>query len=291
MIKHRVRTFDIVNVVILTIFALICFYPFYYLVLYSMSNSTAVAVSPIWLLPRGFTLACYEKLIILKPVLYAVVSSASRAILGTMITIFCSSMFAYLLTKKELVCHRLFYRLLVITMYLNAGLIPYFIIMKTYGLNDNYLLYIIPTAIGPFYVILVKTYIEGIPIALEEAAKIDGAGYFKIFIQIIMPVCLPVVATVAIFSAVTQWNTWQDNFYLVHRSNLQTLQMVLLQYLQNMSSTLINDINAAKSQASQVSSLSIKATISVITMVPIMVVYPFMQRYFVKGILIGSVKG
>ncbi len=176
-------------------------------------------------------------------------------------------------------------------MYLNAGIIPYFIVMKAYGLKNNFLLYILPSAVVAFYVILIKTYIEGIPAELEEAARMDGAGYFTVFTKIIFPVCVPVLATVAVFSAVNQWNSWQDNFYLVRDRNLKTLQLLLLEYLQSMDSTLINDINTAAARANRTSALSMKACISVITMIPIMLVYPFFQKFFVKGILVGSVKG
>ncbi|GHU73744.1 hypothetical protein AGMMS49992_13360 [Clostridia bacterium] len=176
-------------------------------------------------------------------------------------------------------------------MYINAGLIPYFIIMKSYALNNSYLLYIVPSAISAFYVILIKTYIESLPSALEEAAFIDGASYFKIYMRVIMPVCIPVLASIAVFSAVNQWNAWQDNFYLVRNRQLKTLQLLLLEYLQSMDSTIISDINTASQRANRTSSLSLKTCISVITMLPIMIVYPFLQRFFIKGILIGSVKG
>ncbi len=289
---HKKNTaFDVFNHFILLLFAFICVYPFYFLIIYSLSDSIEAARAPIWLLPRSFTIQSYAKLLLRKEIVNAAFISASRAVAGTVVTVFFSAMFAYLLTKRELVFRRLFYRMMIITMYLSAGLIPYYITMKTYGLNNNYLLYIIPGAVGPFFVILVKTYIEGLPISLEEAAKIDGAGYLMIFLRIILPVCTPVLAAIAVFSAVGQWNSWQDNFYLVRSRSLKTLQLQLLEYLQTMDSTLISDVNTAAQKAGQVSSLSIKTTISVITMIPIMLVYPFLQKYFIKGILIGSIKG
>ena len=289
--RYRIRPFDVCNVLILGAFALLCMYPFYYLIIYSLSNSTQAARQDIWLFPAGFTVENYKVLFRKADILLAAFVSASRAVSGTLITICCSSFFAYLLTKKELIGRKIFYRMLVITMYLNAGIIPYFIVMKAYGLKNNYLLYILPSAVVAFYVILIKTYIEVIPAELEEAARMDGAGYFTVFTKIIFPVCVPVLATVAVFSAVNQWNSWQDNFYLVRDRNLKTLQLLLLEYLQSMDSTLINDINTAAARANRTSALSMKACISVITMIPIMLVYPFFQKFFVKGILVGSVKG
>lgn len=293
-INHRrngIQAFDVCNALILGAFALVCMYPFYYLVIYSLSNSVEAARSELWLWPAGFTIENYRYLIAKPDVLNATMISASRALLGTVITLFCSSLYAYLLSKPQLPFRRVMYRMLVITMYLNCGLIPYFIVMKAYHLNNNYLLYILPTAVGAFYVVLVKTYIESLPGSMEEAARIDGAGYFTVYWRVIMPVCLPVLATIAVFSAVNQWNAWQDNFYLVRNRQMKTLQLLLLEYLQSMDSTIISDINTAAQRANQTSSLSLKTCISVITMLPIMLVYPFLQRYFIKGILIGSVKG
>ncbi len=289
--RHNIKIFDVINILILSLVALICMYPFYYLIIYSLSNSTEVARKGIWLLPAKLTVQNYKVLLWKKEILQATFISASRTILGTGITVICSSFFAFLLTKKELVLRKLIYRMLVITMYLNAGIIPYFIIMKNYGFKNNYLLYIVPSAIVAFYVILIKTYMEGIPAELEEAAKIDGAGHLTVFIKVILPVCIPVLATIAVFSAVNQWNSWQDNFYLIRNNDLKTLQLLLLEYLQSMDSTIISDINTAAQKANRTSALSLKACISVITMLPIMLVYPFLQKFFVKGILIGSVKG
>ena len=287
----RIFAFDFFNTLVLGLFALLCLYPFYYLVIYSLSNSTEAARHSLWLMPAGLTFDNYAYLLKKGDVLNAAWISGSRAVLGTLITLICSSFYAFLLAKPALPFRCLMYRMLVITMYLNAGLIPYFIVMKTYHLNNSYLLYILPSAVGAFYVILIKTYIESLPQALEEAARIDGAGYFTTYLRIVMPVCLPVLATIAVFSAVNQWNAWQDNFYLVRTRELKTLQLLLLEYLQSMDSTVISDINTAAQRANRTSSLSLKTCISVITMLPVMLVYPFLQRYFIKGILIGSIKG
>lgn len=289
--RHKAGVFEVLNTIALSLFAFVCVYPFYYLIIYSLSNSVEAARHSLWLLPSSPTVENYVYLLRRPDVINAVMISASRAIVGTIITLFCSSFYAYILSKPRLPFRKLLYRSLVVTMYINAGLIPYFIIMKSYALNNSYLLYIVPSAISAFYVILIKTYIESLPSALEEAAFIDGASYFKIYMRVIMPVCIPVLASIAVFSAVNQWNAWQDNFYLVRNRQLKTLQLLLLEYLQSMDSTIISDINTASQRANRTSSLSLKTCISVITMLPIMIVYPFLQRFFIKGILIGSVKG
>ena len=176
-------------------------------------------------------------------------------------------------------------------MYVNAGLIPWYITMKGLGLKNNYLLYILPFAISAFYVVLYKTYVEQIPPALEESAQIDGASYFKSFIRIIFPVSKPIVATITIFSAVSQWNSWQDNLYLVNNKNLITLQLLLYNYLNsNTASGLASRISQVSSR-STITPVAIKMTICMITAIPIIIVYPVMQKYFVKGIMLGAVKG
>lgn len=291
MLNKKIGVFDVINVFVLGLVAFLCAYPFYYLIIYSLSNSTEVARTDIWLLPAGFTLYNYEVLLKDPDIWQAFFVSAARTVIGTVLTVFCSAFLAYLLTQKELPCRKFFYRMTVLTMYLNAGLIPYFIIMKNYGLKNNFLLYVIPGAIGAYFVILIKTYMESLPSELAEAATVDGAGPFKIFYKIIMPVCKPILASVSVFSAVNQWNAWQDNFYLVRERSLKTLQLYLVEMLSTLDMTLINDVNTALEQMQKTSSLSMKACIAVVTMLPVMLVYPFFQKYFVKGIMVGSIKG
>lgn len=291
MLNKKIGIFDVVNVFALGLVAFLCAYPFYYLIIYSLSNSTEVARTDIWLLPAGFTLYNYEVLLRDPDIWHAFFISAARTVVGTILTVICSAFLAYLLTQKELLGRKFFYRMTVATMYLNAGLIPYFIIMKNYGLKNNFLLYVIPGAIGAYFVILIKTYMESLPSELSEAATMDGAGHFRIFWKIIMPVCKPILASVSVFSAVNQWNSWQDNFYLVRERSLKTLQLFLVEMLSTLDMTLINDVNTALDKMQKTSSLSMKACIAVVTMLPVMLVYPFFQKYFVKGIMIGSIKG
>ena len=166
--------------------------------------------------------------------------------------------------------------------------------MKSYGLKNNFLLYIIPYAVTAFYVILIKTYIESLPPALSESAAIDGAGIVKIFVSVIIPLSLPVIASVAVFAAVGQWNAWYDNFMLVSNPKLKTMQLVLMEYLQKQVMQVLTSGSAASSTAAasnQVTPMSVRVTITMVTMLPIMLIYPMLQKYFIKGIMIGAVKG
>ena len=190
------------------------------------------------------------------------------------------------------------YRFIVITMYFNAGIIPWYLTMSMLGLTNNFLAYIIPSIVQPYNIILVKTYIESIPHELEESAKMDGAGYLTVFAKIIWPLCKPILATIAIFGAVNHWNSFTDSLMLMPNApELQTIQHKLYIYL-NQSSNLAaimksgggSGVSAAM-QASLFNAKTIKYTISMVTILPILCVYPFMQRYFEKGIMLGAVKG
>lgn len=286
---------DSIIYIVLFLAALLCLYPFYYIFIYTISSPGEAAKGGIYLLPAGFSLVNYQQILAKKEIFNAALISILRTVVGTGLTVFCSSLFGYLVTKKELIFRRFFYRAIVITMYLNAGLIPTYLIYKALHLNNNFLVYIIPGAVSAFYVILIKTYIESLPVALEESAMMDGARYWRIFIKIILPLCIPILATVAIFAAVGQWNSWQDNFFFVSNSKLKVLQLVLWEILNSAQSL----ADSAKSggqanvseMANRVSPVSIRMTISMITTLPIILVYPFLQRYFIKGILIGAVKG
>ena len=284
--------FSIFNYTFLSLLVIVTIYPFYYIFIYSISDSIE-AQKGVYLWPAGFSLEAYKTTVQLPGIADAAIVTLGRTILGTIITVLSCSFFAYLITKNELPFRRFIYRFVLITMYFNAGFIPWYLTMKTYGLQNNFLLYILPTAISGFNIILIKTFIEQLPPSLEESAKIDGAGYFRVFTSIIFPLSMPIVATIAIFSAVGQWNTWFDNFFLVENPKLQTLQLVLYNFL-NQSSSLSNMSTEQLTRGDMVRTLtpqSIRMTITMLVTLPIVLVYPLLQRYFVKGIMIGAVKG
>jgi ABC-type glycerol-3-phosphate transport system permease component len=166
--------------------------------------------------------------------------------------------------------------------------------MKAYGLRNSFLLYIVPGAIQAYFVILIKTYFESLPSSIEESAMIDGAGFLTIYAKIIVPISMPILATIAVFAAVGQWNSWNDNFFLVSESKLQTLQLVLYNYLSNAqniyTSITTQDVSMQKLR-NMVSPQTIRMAITAVATLPILFAYPFLQRYFVKGIMLGAIKG
>lgn len=285
--------FQIANYSILILFMLVCIYPFYYIFIYSISDS-AKAMTGVNLYPKGFTLIAYTKVFVIPGILNATVISILRTVLGTALTVFFCSLFAYLMTVQKFPMRKFFYRFLVITLYFNAGLIPWYLLMKYMHFNDNFLLYIFPGAINAFYIILIKTFIEQLPKSLEESAKIDGAGYFTIFWKIIIPVSTSIIATIAVFTAVGQWNNWFDNYILVNNKKLYVLQYLLYKYITQASSlsrATGMEINRVGTTAVYMTPQTVRMTITMVVTLPILFVYPFMQRYFIKGIMMGAIKG
>lgn len=291
--KGRI-VFNIFNITLLSLFSFICIYPFYYVVIYSISNA-ANNLTNMTFLPAGFSLTTFVGILRSKDVTVAIGVSALRTVLGTIITLICCTFFAYIVSKKEMFLRKFVYRFLILTMYFNAGLIPWYLTMRAYGLKNNFLLYIVPSALSAFFVILIKTYIDQLPPSLEESAKIDGAGYLRIFVSIIVPLSGPIIATIAVYASVAQWNSWQDNYFLMNSSPFQTLQLTLYNYLNQAQqfSHMTSEEMGKLTQGNRniITPDSIKMAITVITILPIIFVYPFFQKYFVKGIMLGAVKG
>ena len=282
--------FQICMIIFFSLLFFICFYPFWYIFIVSISDSAASQKTVVSFLPVQVTLENYRQIFRLQGIWSAFVVSVLRTVIGTVITLCFTSIFAYTLTKKKLPGRKHFYRFVVISMYLNAGLIPWYLTMRNIGMKDTFLVYVIPGAVAAYNLVLIKTYIESISPSLEESALIDGAGYFTIYAKIIMPICLPILAAVTVFSAIGQWNQWYDNLLLVGGNSLKTLQLTLLEYLRK-------SINAAKEAQNglageiPVAPMTTRMTITMVATLPILIVYPAMQKYFIKGILVGAVKG
>ncbi len=276
---------------------LICLYPFYYLIVNTISANDLSANGLITLIPRGIHIENYKQVLQLSGLPAAALISVGRTVLGTGCTVLASAFLGFMFTQERMWGRRFWYRFLVITMYFNAGLIPMFITMKTLHLTNTFWVYVIPAIVQPYNIILVKTYVESIPRALQEAAQIDGAGTFKIFYKIILPACTPILATVAIFAAVAQWNSFQDTLIYITDQKLYSLQYLLYTYINQASSLAAmvkNSVGGALNMAAvatQQTPTSIRMTVSVIVVLPILFIYPMFQRFFVKGIMIGSVKG
>lgn len=291
------RTFQVINILIFAIFAIICAYPFYYLIINSISANDLSASGKVNFLPHGFQLENYVKVFQLNGLGTAAMISLGRTVIGTICTVLASVYLGFMFTQQRMWHRKLWYRFMVITMYFNAGLIPMYMTMKTLHLTNSFWVYIIPAIVQPFNIIMAKTYVESIPPALQEAAEIDGAGTMTVFAKVILPTCKPIMATIAIWSAVGQWNSFQDTLIYITDQKLYSLQYLLYTYLNQASSlaTMVQqsggNVSAVANLATQQTPTSIRMTISVIVVLPILFVYPIFQKSFVKGIMIGSVKG
>ena len=286
--------FDVLNYAIFGIFTLSCIFPFYYIFINTISDSSAVVAGKVTFWPIGLNFQNYINMLKVNDIFNAFMVTIARTIIGTCLMVAATGLIGYLVTKKEMWGRKVWYRFIVITMYFNAGIIPWYMNMSMLGLTGNFLAYIIPGIVAPYNIILVKTYIESIPAELEESAFIDGASYWKVFTQIVWPLSKPILATIAIFGAVGHWNSFTDSLILMqNNSSLFTLQHLLYNYLNAASNLegIISSTDASKFLQDMANSKVIKYTVSMVAIIPILLVYPFMQRYFEKGIMLGAVKG
>ena len=291
--------FDVIIYLTLAFVVLVTVYPFWNTLALSFNDGLDSLKGGIKLIPRKFTLRNYTNLFETDYIFRAGLISVSRTILQTVLNVFCTSLLAYSLSRKEFVLKKSLTAIIVISMYVNAGLIPGYMLTKKLGLLNNYLVYIIPNLIDAFNFILVRTYINGLPDSFVESARIDGANEFRIFMQIIMPLIIPSIAMTCLFVAVTAWNSWFDTYlYTSGKKNLHSLQYVLMSFLQasQQQSNSASNANAlavaaaSGASAAQVTPVAIRASITIVATVPILIVYPFVQKYFVTGMTIGGVK-
>jgi putative aldouronate transport system permease protein len=288
--------FNVINYTFFALFTLVCIFPFYYLFINTISDNQLVALGQVTLLPKGIQFENYIQVLKIEGLAEAALTSVARTVLGTVWTVGGSAFLGYLVTKKEMWHRKFFYRFIIITMYFNAGLIPWYMNMRALGFLDNFWAYVIPVLVSPYNVILVKTFIENVPQSLEESAHLDGAGYVVAFTRVILPLIIPIMATLAIFSAVYQWNSFIDTMVLMPGGKNYTLQYVLYKY-QNEASALAalmrttQDTTSVASLSTKQTALSVRMTVAMVVVFPILLVYPYFQKYFVKGILIGAVKG
>ncbi|WP_409340531.1 carbohydrate ABC transporter permease [Paenibacillus sp. MBLB4367] len=285
------RLFDAANYVWMSIVGIVMLFPFLYIASYSLSETSKLPQG-LLLFPAGFTLDAYAKAFEDPAIFHSILISVGRTLLGPIVMIFVSSMAAYCLTRDDLIAVRFWRKFFVFTMYLSSGLIPLYVLIVQLNLSKTFWVYIVMTAVSVFNMILIKTFIESLPDSLEEAAVVDGANDLTVFWKIIFPLCLPVIAAVVLFSAVGQWNSFIDTqLYNAMNPELFTLQYVLYQTLSNANNASLMQSGAMNANANTVTPEGLKMAITMITVLPIMLVYPFLQRYFISGMLVGSVKG
>jgi putative aldouronate transport system permease protein len=287
--KKGEKAFDYILSVYFIIMIVVTVYPFLNVLAISLNDPIDTMRNVNFIIPRKFTWSNYSYLFKENDLFTPLMLSVARTVIGTAAGIFCTSMLAYVLSRKDFYFNKAFSIIFIITMYVGGGLIPdYLLITRTLNMNNNFLVYIIPGIIWVFNVILIRSFIDGLPPALHEAAKIDGANDFIIWLKVILPLCTPVIATVSLFLAVGQWNSFMDTY--LYARDLPTLQYVLYEIMEK--ATIKIDPHAANIDQlkNAVSPLSVRMAITIIATVPILIVYPFLQKYFVGGMTLGAVK-
>jgi putative aldouronate transport system permease protein len=290
------KVFNIINIGFMLGFSILCIYPFIYVTALSFNDGSDAMRGGIYFFPRAFTFENYTSVFQDKRILGSTVISIYRTLAGALLAVLFNSCFAFALSKKDLPGRKIFSWLMLIPMYFSAGIIPYFLVCKQLGLVNNILVYVIPAIAAPFYIMMLRvTYLE-MPISLEESAKLDGAGYFTIFFRICFPLSAPALATIALLSGIGHWNDWFDGTIMMSNSRFWPLQTLLLHILQGADiMSFFKGKNLANvgavARKSKITPESIKMAMLVVTVAPIVMVYPFLQKYFVKGMMIGSIKG
>ena len=288
-VKSRDRYLDYVLVVLFIFIIIVTLYTFLNVLAISLNDPVDTMRNINFVLPRQFTLYNYQYVFRENDLGGAFMISVARTLIGTGAGVICTSMVAYVLSRKDFYFNKLFTMLFIITMYVSGGLIPeYLLLARTLKLTNNFLVYIVPGLIWVYNIILTRSFIDGLPDALQEAAKIDGANDLYIWWKIIVPLCRPVMATVALFVAVGQWNSFMDTY--LYAKKLPTLQYLLYEIMEQ-ATTKIDTHAAAQTQlTTTVSPLSVRMAVTIIATLPILVVYPFLQKYFVGGMTVGAVK-
>lgn len=284
------KIYNIVGTVIFLLITFICVYPFWYLLICTISNQKMVELNQVVLLPKGINFRNYVEIFGVQNLYNSFLISVGRTVMTTAVSLVCTSYMAYFFTKRNMWGHTFWYRFTVITMYFSAGMIPEYLNNRMLGLNNTFWIYVIPAAISVYNMVLVKTNIEAMGPELEESAYLDGAGYLKRFFRIVLPLQTPILATVSLFTAVNQWNDFFTTKLYITNTKLYTLQFLLYELL-NQVAAAAEQIDHVAGAAATITPTGIRMTLTAIVIIPIICVYPFVQRFYVKGLMVGAVKG
>ncbi|MEC0206134.1 carbohydrate ABC transporter permease [Paenibacillus lautus] len=287
------RVFDIANFTFMALVMIVTLYPFLNVLAISLNDSVDTVRGGIYIWPREFTLENYVQIFKYDGLITGAKITILRTLAGTLLGLLSGTMLGYVLSRVDFQGRKFMSTFLALTMYFSGGMIPVFILIRDLNMMNSFLVYIIPGMVSAFNVFVIRSFIDSLPYSLQESAKLDGANDFTIYYKIILPLCKPVLATIALFLAVGQWNSWFDTYlYNGNAPHLTTLQfelMKVLQSTQGQTSGMMSGQNMAEI-VKQVSPESIKMAITIVVTVPILLVYPFLQRYFVKGMTLGAVK-
>jgi putative aldouronate transport system permease protein len=288
---NRITVGDIMIGILMLVICFVSLYPVWYTVVISFKDSGDALRGGIYWWPRKFSLESYKTVFQDTTIIRAFAVTVLRTLIGTVTSVFFTAMVGYALSKKHIMGNKFYTILGTITMFFGGGLIPYFITLKNLGLYNNFLVYIIPSLFNFYNMIIFRSFFNELPAGLEESARLDGANDLMIFIRIVIPLSAPVIATIALFNGVGHWNDYFTGVMYINDAELQPIQTYLFRIIASASASKTVVAMPAGVTAQQVSSQSVRLATMVVTTFPIMCVYPFLQKYFVKGMLIGSIKG
>ncbi|MDR1532638.1 MAG: carbohydrate ABC transporter permease [Clostridiales bacterium] len=285
---------DILVYTLLGFVFVVTFFPFWNIFVLSLNDANDTLRGGFLLWPRAFTIDSYTA-VIKNPEIYSALRvTFLRTIVGVPLTLTVTTLLAYALSQRDLPGRKGIVFFFILTMYFSGGLIPSYMVIKSLNLIDTFWVFIFPALTNVYWMILVRTYMEGLPKELEESAKLDGANDILILFRIILPLCLPVLATITLFSAISHWNAWYDSYIYTYKPELKTLSAVLVKILnQYQTNDMLTSAQQMASEAKRlpVSGETIRMTVTIFATVPIIIVYPFLQRYLIKGIMVGAIKG
>lgn len=290
----RFGIFDFINYFFMIVMIVIMLYPFWYCVVGSFNEGLDYLRGGVFLWPRKFTTSNYKAVFLDKSILQAFLVTIEKCVVGTITSLLCTSLVAYAITRPNLKFKKVYIPFIMLTMFFSGGLIPYFILINDIGLYDSFWVYIIPGMFSAYNMIIIQSFMRELPNELIESAKIDGASEYRIFFQIILPLSKPVLATIALFTMVGHWNSYFDSMMYTNSLDLQTIQLFLKKVITD--PAVAKGLGSAATvaiptQAVHITPQVVKLATMVITALPIVCVYPFLQKYFVKGVTMGAVKG
>lgn len=284
------RIFVICNTIFMVAFVVITLYPVLNTLAISFNDGIDTVRGGIHLIPRKFTIQNYYTVLHKQNMVTGAYITVLRTVIGTILALAANALLAFIVSRKRFLFKSQLSLFWVITMYVNGGLIPVFLLYKNLHLTGTFWVYVVPGAVSAFNMLVLRTYMIGLPDSLEESAQLDGAGYMTVFVKIISPLCKPVYATVALFVAVGQWNSWFDAMLYNRMSDkYTTLQYELMKLLASVMQQ-SGSADSARNSGNSITPASIRAAATIATMLPIVCLYPFLQRYFVAGLTIGGVK-
>lgn len=291
---NRSTAFDWINYAVMVLLAFIMIYPLWYCVAGSLNEGMDYLRGGVFLWPRKWTLANYKAVFLDSAILNAFWVTIWKCLVGTVTSVLCTAMVAYAITRPKLRLKKLYIPFIMLTMFFSGGLIPYFILIVDLGLYDSFWVYIIPTMFSAYNMIIIQSFMRELPSELIESAKLDGASEYRIFFQMILPLSKPVLATIALFTVVTHWNSYFDSMMYTSSQELQTIQLFLKKVITDPSVS--RGLGSAATiaipdQAATLTPQVVKLATMVVTALPVVCIYPFLQRYFVKGVTVGAVKG